>query len=1208
MPSTFKRIRLSHKKLARQKCLFFPSAKTRKRIFVSTMAVLTLKDFLEEQGLTVNEGEAYCDNFYLAESLDVADIKIGNAKIDTRCIVNNQYTQLWIPKKPFELGYTFDFYVAVSLDTTKDRAEIVGFVSYEDIKESIKTNPDKINYYILDASVLKSPLELASAIIPVSKIKKQESQFTEADHNVIQELFTAYIDDDISFKAKTFFEHHISNCDKCREELFYLYFFNNKIRSTTNIAVFIDESIPVESAFVIKEPSQFIEEQQLEDDEYTAVIEEFDDDVEEIPITEQIKPLPTIREVTITEKPLPTPKEITETEQTVPTQDIQIPADNKIAETIIEETPTVEEEANIGTDPFRNKVEEVPYDTIETGQEIDIQPEKSFIEEMPEIAIDTSWESSYNQPDELDDPFGIQSYSSKDVFAAEPEDIWQQFPTEGDMWHENLAEPESTTDTPIASSGATLESLEEEHFKTFEDPNIPLIDIDKPDIISMPPSEGSFSYVGPVEEKIVPTEEEFIPIEEDLIPIEEEFIPIEEELIPSTEPVYYEEPTITYHEPETYAVEESYDIDSPQLLDSPEDTAEEFIQHEPTLEDLEKEFDSIASFDFDEMLPTPKHIESDLTPIQEFKVDDSYSPEYTPYTETPTELDNNLDQIDTTYDYKEPTQEPSSDLFEVPDALKQQIESTEVNEVITPKDSEDIDPILLKMKQALIKQKASAPPETTVPQEDDSLIQYEDYHKSDITISDDYQAINIDDAQYSAPSSSEIAELTQFVETTKKDVKKDKKKAIAKSRRPVIVPLLLVASLAAIGGTLIFGGQIIGPKLSNLTNDVKKYIASASPPPEASVKDTSTTTQPSVTETASQQNPAPEINESGNIPTLPEDTESTPKVNAPDEANQPAKVDQLLNNATTPAIDKESVSKPPQQNKLTTTEPIQEKKPPVEKTTITPKTPMPAGKIATDKKSALLQKQTERKKESIKITKESKELLAISKPATKLITTNVLDKNKYTDLQSDRTIAMEHQEGSSFLPPKSYKEPVSRNSDGFYDTSYSKNEPSIASGELRSQTVGSGTAPAKLQRPANNVIAGLSEKEESIKFKFNPNPSEIAVNEAVSTASVSWKPSTSKQISADLKSFINSATQRAKSFINSELKTDKISGKFGTTVILVKINNSTNSIVSAIASSSGSSRVDNLILNAVRKSFSRNSLPASSTSSDSVEIKLTIAL
>ncbi|MGD9579924.1 MAG: DUF1822 family protein, partial [Vampirovibrionia bacterium] len=240
MSPIIKRIRLSYKKKAKQKCLFFNKPKTRKRIYINTLSAHILKDIITSPELEFKEGEAYSDNFFLAESFDISDIKINNINIDTRCIINNDFNQLWIPKKPYEFGFVFDFYVAMTINIANDKAEIIGYVRHDDIKDSLKTNTDKINYYVLDSSILRPISDFEEDIIKFSNIKPKPTQYKETDHDIIKEMFTGFLDNDLSTKEKSFFHTHMTQCELCREELLYLYLFDKKIKNETHKQLFID--------------------------------------------------------------------------------------------------------------------------------------------------------------------------------------------------------------------------------------------------------------------------------------------------------------------------------------------------------------------------------------------------------------------------------------------------------------------------------------------------------------------------------------------------------------------------------------------------------------------------------------------------------------------------------------------------------------------------------------------------------------------------------------------------------------------------------------------------------------------------------------------------------------------------------------------------------------------------------------------------------
>jgi hypothetical protein len=197
------------------------------------------------------------------------------------------------------------------------------------------------------------------------------------------------------------------------------------------------------------------------------------------------------------------------------------------------------------------------------------------------------------------------------------------------------------------------------------------------------------------------------------------------------------------------------------------------------------------------------------------------------------------------------------------------------------------------------------------------------------------------------------------------------------------------------------------------------------------------------------------------------------------------------------------------------------------------------------------------------------------------------------ELQTPRTIALEKQKGESFLPNKADSPRAA--AEGFYDASFT-------------ETAGVSGAGRKQRAPQNPIIAGLEEKEESLKISLNPETIDDEPQNYITSAKVSWNATSTKNIEGALKTFLNSSTQKSKASLIAELKANKISGQLRPTVILLNINNSTNSITSRIVSSSGSSRVDNIILNAVRKSFSASSLPAAKTPSEPLQIKLTVTL
>ncbi|MEW5822689.1 MAG: DUF1822 family protein [Cyanobacteriota bacterium] len=1281
MPSATKRIRLSHKKQARQKCLFFTSSSIRKRVFVSTLATLTLKDFLSEQGLKIDEGEAYCDNFFLSEGFDIADIKIGKANIDARTIVNTKYSQLWIPKKPYEFGYVFDFYVAISLDTNKDRAEIVGWVSYDDIKDAIGTSSDKINYYVFDGSILRSPLELASAIIPISKAKKDLDKFTEEDHDVVQELFTGFLDNSLTTKELNFFRNHMQHCENCRETLLYLHLFDRKIKAPKEPMIYLDGSIPIEEAFVTPTQTDSYDEEYIpeedieefeEDEEFEEIeetIQKFKEDIpyaaKTAPKSETIEAIKSIAKEEIKELSL---DEIIAREEGT---SIEIESD-KLEDTEtqgfiqqdIEEIEQFVQEAKVESEPFRSQIEEFTPGIIETGQEVDIQPEESFITDTPTSA----WEASYSTPDTVftEDAFGESGPSVSDVFASDDEALWQQYPTEGDIWHESFAAPETSEEE--AEEFTISEMIQEPIMDTTPD-TLPDVGISE-EILSQPDISPVFEseepeYIEPQELDEMSEEERLLAeaqAAEDYINAKLNAAGVEAQTYDEEE--YHSDDSLTdYPEHEgsltlesleeehfdtlvsdidLESMEDSFNLQDPTIIAGTTETASgddsltipdkepselslpdtsdfEYISsyddyhtddietfaaqqasEDATLEDLEKEFGSIASFNIEDLSTPLQHIQ----PAEDSKADDfSDFDSFIKGTENISRQDEpeedtqsaDLFNISSEMEGMFETPPTAEDVFGAASTLDEISEEDDYEEddyedeiTLPPMDDSSYGDNITFAEQSGFTSQAAMEESTYIspPDFDDQIDQF-----SHEIYQGQYAPVD-QSMDSSIPTDQDIAQLQEFVDTTKADAKKARKKA---KKGGVKKFFLLTASLLLIGG-VIAGVIVIAPKFGGFSD---KLVASL---PKIDFKN------PLAKETANQQQVPASTTQPTEQTTTGEATQEEPEASTGDKlAQAPSQDTTLLNEVTnTQTATEEKLhiankdNKAPseaatdrarlEQNKQMPADIIASTKVESDQPTITKKSKAqpvnaPPAKPQSISKVSRAQGKLEKSDKDQKLLASLADEALPAQPEVK----------EPVILQTKKTIARENQKGESFLPENS------KEGEGFVKAGYSASDD-FKQNELASADI------ARASAPSNPVLSGLEEKEESIKMGFNPQDKEIAAIQYITSANVFWKPADSSIIDKELKTFISSSTQKAKTAINSELKSSQISGELRSTVISVKINNSTNSIISTLVSSSGSSRVDNLILNAVRKSFSGKFLPGSTTSSNTVQIKLTIAL
>lgn len=1280
MPPTRKRFKLSQKKSARQKCVYFHSEKVRKRVFISTLGCLFLKDFLEEQGLSVDEGEGYSDNFFTIENFDIADIKVGNARIDCRCIVNEEYKQLWIPKKPHEFGYTFDFYAAISIDSTKDRAEIIGFVSYDDIKDSLKTSQDKINYYVIDISTLKPPLELASAVIPISKAKKDTEDFKDTDHDLIHELFSRYLDNELSYREKNFFDKHISTCDACREDLLYLYILDQKIKSTKNKLVFIDETIPVEEAFYTdEERKELLDKYKTVEVTKKELIEEPEEQEDEI------------EEETTLFKP----------EEEITTHIEEVAASSILSETaIIQEEPAIlkttdiqeVEEEQQAKAPFRQGDETLHPLSFKTGQAVDIQPEESFIAETEELTPEESWSTSYDEPFEL---FGEEEDSSEETFSeiwapGVPGDINELINDQPTLWKydetteaitEELETTEDLIETPIEEPQIIEEISEPLLEERLEEPAI--YEEEAPYIIDQTDELESFQQEEQGFEEV--TEELDITLQEDYQP--ESFYPDEtiENLPQQEEIVTFQQEEYVFDElteeldttiQETYEQEISYHDETPETLPDEfetfqqEDVFEEFQSYTPdaigeitdfseddiglTLESLEEEHIEIL-----ETFSDPTTIKQDVTfetEAEELTVEFAPTEEYQI---TEKEIDFAAASEDSGLTLEDLEKEFGSlasfevDSFKIPQEAEKEENAEYIDELFGQKQQEDFAPsyktpeyneaeiqpvahdeeILDKIKDELIKQQ----PDPEIPAEETLRMEFQDesfgtqttepyivtetYGESDLTISqgyesipgaegfesyqmpdepdtieyqpkipaaetstsyeapvepsyEEYQPVNQEEPVAALAEDANIADLNEYAEGKKKK-RKRKKKGF-----PLVKAAVAVLAMGIIAAAVIFTPKDLLSKLPEI-NIKEKFdnIVAYLPKSESPAGDEIATGE-KTNESVNKENEAQERNQQMQQPeTIAANTQTEPNTLLQTHDN---KLPSDIKNEAKKITDTK-----PSQQRLLASSPLDDVS--VETTIIKPE---PKAAIA---KSPISKDKQEEPKAKVTILNLNKQQI-----------TEDIENNgalKPVILQDKNTIAMERQEGDSFLGEKPKKVT------SFKSSSLGANLR--ASGK---SIPGRDKELADSSSDLDSLLSGLEEKEESVKMAYIPKTpleekkKETKETKEIKVTNITWNAINKNIIDSKSNSSINSAVQYSKATLKQELEANKISGHFNNATILIKFNNSTNSITPQIVASSGSSKIDNIILKAVRMNFSAIPLPVGSDPSATVEIKLTVTL
>ncbi|OGI21634.1 MAG: hypothetical protein A2287_08735 [Candidatus Melainabacteria bacterium RIFOXYA12_FULL_32_12] len=218
-----KRINNKEKDNVQNAISYLNSAKSRKRAYISLLALNILINYLRERRITVSTVNNCWNNPLILNEFDIADIKLeNNLRIDVRAIVGDKYPQMWIPKDHRAYELSPDIYVAIKVNNKLDRAELIGFIEAKDITAASGNK----NYFFIDSNILRPILDLLAAI---KTIAPKHYIYLSLDHNYAKDLFLSYLDNTISGLNKEFLIKHLATCESCREEFYTLYDLNRAI-------------------------------------------------------------------------------------------------------------------------------------------------------------------------------------------------------------------------------------------------------------------------------------------------------------------------------------------------------------------------------------------------------------------------------------------------------------------------------------------------------------------------------------------------------------------------------------------------------------------------------------------------------------------------------------------------------------------------------------------------------------------------------------------------------------------------------------------------------------------------------------------------------------------------------------------------------------------------------------------------------------------
>lgn len=213
----------------------------RKRAFASIVALDALADYLVTQDITVSITKNLFKIAPVNEEFEISDVYYNGWKLDVRLVVNDEFVS--IPKSHFKFDILADMYIAIKVDAKLENAELIGFVDGGKVSKTIESGA----YYLMSAENLSSVDDL------ISKLQTQKEMTTEVtDHSAFNNLYLAYLDNDIDSIAKKSFIRHISACAECRSDFVEFYDFEAIVKnSALNPEIFEDHTLSIVGGQVI---------------------------------------------------------------------------------------------------------------------------------------------------------------------------------------------------------------------------------------------------------------------------------------------------------------------------------------------------------------------------------------------------------------------------------------------------------------------------------------------------------------------------------------------------------------------------------------------------------------------------------------------------------------------------------------------------------------------------------------------------------------------------------------------------------------------------------------------------------------------------------------------------------------------------------------------------------------------------------------------
>ena len=181
---------------------------TRKRVYALGIAANAVAKYLNEKDLKTHSNHSLYKSAVFAKEIEIADIYANNARFDVRVTFNDK--TFTVPKLQVKYDIKPQAYIVVRFDNSLNDIEFLGFIP----ENELKYDKNGEEYYTYPLDILK-PFE---EFIPYAqKLNITPKEYSEEEHEKIQELCASIIDEQATEADKIFFIKHVVDCAVCRD-------------------------------------------------------------------------------------------------------------------------------------------------------------------------------------------------------------------------------------------------------------------------------------------------------------------------------------------------------------------------------------------------------------------------------------------------------------------------------------------------------------------------------------------------------------------------------------------------------------------------------------------------------------------------------------------------------------------------------------------------------------------------------------------------------------------------------------------------------------------------------------------------------------------------------------------------------------------------------------------------------------------------------